>query len=172
MWLWVCLVGLWAGLGRIHGHSLHIRGEPPAQNEGDLSFTINMPGVKPQGTDSYLCTAFRVTDLSVETHPFFVTRFKPSQARGERAHHMLLYGCNDPFSVEPGQTWDCRHHTVCKDGSAIMYAWAKNAPSTVLPADVSFPVGDKQFLVLQVHYVDSLDDPDNTGIQLYYQTQA
>ncbi|TRY67348.1 hypothetical protein TCAL_12467 [Tigriopus californicus] len=172
MRLWACLMGLWAGLSPIRAHSVHTRGEPPAQAGMGSSFTVNMPGVKPQGQDSYLCTAFKVSDLPVESHPFYITRFEPSQARGERAHHMLFYGCNKPFGYKPGETWDCRHHTVCQEGSSVMYAWAKNAPPTTLPADVSFAMVDTPYFVLQVHYVNSLEEADNTGLQLYYQTQA
>ena len=54
----------------------------------------------------------------------------------------------------PGRAYDCLHHSICRDGQSIMFAWAKNAPPTTLPSGVSFTLdpGVKRYLVLQVHY--------------------
>lgn len=62
---------------------------------------------------------------------------------------------------------------TCARGSAIIYAWAKDAPKLVLPEGVGFKVGGQSginFLVLQVHYahVDKFVNgaTDNSGIVL------
>jgi hypothetical protein len=58
-------------------------------------------------------------------------------------------------------------------GQGTLYAWAKNAPSTVTPADVAFrmdPNGGERFLVLQVHYAHPLQDSDHAGVELKFQT--
>eukprot|EP00095_Tigriopus_kingsejongensis_P003105 maker-scaffold428_size174301-snap-gene-0.22 protein:Tk03105 transcript:maker-scaffold428_size174301-snap-gene-0.22-mRNA-1 annotation:"af109920_1alpha-amidating enzyme precursor 2" len=166
----LCLMVLCLAFTPAQPHALMGRADPSASEAS--AFTVNMPGAQPKGTDAYLCTAFAVADLPVAAHPFYVTQFEPNQAQAERAHHMLLYACNDPPQTQPGQMWDCRHHTVCRDRSSTMYAWAKNAEATVMPPDVSFAVDRARYLVLQVHYVNPLTTPDHTGLKLYYQAQV
>lgn len=65
---------------------------------------------------------------------------------------------------------DCGHHAVCED-SRIMYAWAKNAPTTNLPPDVGFRIGGQtgiRFLTLQIHYAKALPEgvQDHSGLQM------
>ncbi|GFS07686.1 peptidyl-glycine alpha-amidating monooxygenase [Elysia marginata] len=84
---------------------------------------------------------------------------------------MLLYGCNgEPFSNKP--IWNCPF--MCKGGSpTIMFAWAKNAPPTVLPKGVGLRIGQNTNLntiVLQVHYAKKFEedeDPDRSGIRIH-----
>ena len=52
------------------------------------------------------------------------------------------------------QVYDCLHHSLCRGGQSIMFAWAKNAPATTLPPGVSFTLdpSQKRYLVLQVQF--------------------
>ena len=54
----------------------------------------------------------------------------------------------------------------------IVYAWAKNAPPTVLPKDVGLRIGAEsniKFLVLQVHYAHSMPEgsQDTSGFRIH-----
>jgi peptidylamidoglycolate lyase len=44
------------------------------------------------------------------------------------------------------------HHATCQGVGKILFAWAKDAPPTILPDDVGFKIGEssKEHLVLQV----------------------
>ena len=94
--------------------------------------------------------------------------FTPN-ATMETAHHMLIYGCEEPGSEE--EVWNCGEMAVktpglksaspCREGSQvtlkflnisptfhliaivvqIIYAWAHDAPALQLPKDVGFHVG-------------------------------
>ncbi|KAM4707525.1 peptidyl-glycine alpha-amidating monooxygenase isoform 1-T1 [Discoglossus pictus] len=110
---------------------------------------IRMPGVTPAESDTYYCKSYR---LPVDDEAYVVD-FRP-HASMDTAHHMLLFGCNEPYSTD--DYWDCSAGT-CSDKSSIMYAWARNAPPTKLPDGVGFKVGGKtgsKYFVLQVHYGD------------------
>jgi peptidylglycine monooxygenase len=55
---------------------------------------------------------------------------------------------------------------VCQSDEKILYAWAHNAPQLELPEGVGFQVGGDsaiQYLVLQVHYNDRLQDYQSTN---------
>ena len=152
---------------------LALSGEPyPEKSQSELRLV--MPGAEPSREDDYLCSAFDVMALSgaadnkTELH---VTGFNPG-ADADKAHHMLLYTCDEPLKP-PGEVYDCLHHSLCKGGQSIMFAWAKNAPPTSLPSGVSFklkPV-ERRFLVLQVHYAHQLQDRDFTSLSLSYQVE-
>ncbi|ODM93542.1 Peptidylglycine alpha-hydroxylating monooxygenase [Orchesella cincta] len=94
-------------------------------------------------------------------------------------HHMLLYGCTEPGLINE-QVWNCGgmggdeedvlysgesllSGSICSEGQQrILYAWAKNAPSLILPEDVGFEIGGKSgiaSLVLQLHFGDPHDMP-------------
>ncbi len=143
----------------------------PASSGASKSFTVQLPGSEPKGKDSYICSGFEVNDLVGEDNPIFMTKFEPVHAVAERAHHMILYTCD---GVPGSKLWDCGHHRVCGSGSpGIVYAWAKNADPTVLPPDVSFEIDRRRhkYFVLQVHYVDELEDKDYTGLKMTYTTE-
>merc|ERR550519_2601687 len=146
------------------------RGEPLASSKSK-SFDLMMPGALPLNDDSYLCSSFSVASVSLSSS-IYVTEFLPN-ADAARAHHMLLYACEEPVR-KPGVVYDCLHHQVCNSSSSIMFAWAKNAPPKKLPQDVSFEVSPKHkpYLVLQVHYKHPLATPDKTGLSLKYRYQA
>ncbi|KAM7393431.1 hypothetical protein PAMA_008197 [Pampus argenteus] len=120
-------------------------------NSHNFSVDIQMPGVVPTKSDTYLCTAFPVPT----SHDAFVVDFIP-RASMDTVHHMLLFGCQTPFSTS--NYWDCGSvQGTCKDEASIMYAWARNAPPTKLPKDVGFKVGRNSgmsYFVLQIHYGD------------------
>ena len=98
------------------------------------------------------------------------------------AHHMLLFGCEEPgqkealFSCgEMGRVMEgTKQAAPCARGQQILYAWARNAPRLDLPQDVGFKVGgggDIKYLVLQVHYasVDAIPETgDRSGVILTY----
>uniref|UniRef100_A0A4W3JI52 Peptidylglycine alpha-amidating monooxygenase n=1 Tax=Callorhinchus milii TaxID=7868 RepID=A0A4W3JI52_CALMI len=81
--------------------------------------------------------------------------FQP-HANMDTAHHMLLFGCKLPATND--NYWACgNRYGTCLDEAKIMYAWARNAPPTRLPAGVGFRVGGNSginYIVLQVHYGD------------------
>jgi hypothetical protein len=143
-----------------------------------------MPGARPLTDDSYICSSFDVSNMTgggstvsslelpchfISCHQVHVTGFVP-HAKANRAHHMLLYSCGEP-NQQPGVVFDCLHHSMCRGGQSIMFAWAKNAPATTLPEDVSFTVdpSKNKYLVLQIHYAHPLPDADHTGLSLKYQ---
>ncbi|XP_062290046.1 peptidyl-glycine alpha-amidating monooxygenase isoform X3 [Scomber scombrus] len=120
-------------------------------NSHNFSVDIRMPGVVPSGSDTYLCMAFPVPT----SRDAFVVDFMP-HASMDTVHHMLLFGCQTPFSTST--YWDCGSvQGTCEDEASIMYAWAQNAPPTKLPKDVGFKVGRNSgisYFVLQIHYGD------------------
>merc|ERR1711974_178265 len=57
-------------------------------------FPLLMPRVHPHQAESYLCTPIRVdTDVA-----YSITGFKPNATK-MTAHHMLIYGCEEPGDV-------------------------------------------------------------------------
>lgn len=150
------------------------------QNAKTEEFPLLMPKVKPQSAESYLCTPIRLdTDLT-----YYVVGFRPNATK-MTAHHMLVYGCEEPGSKEA--TWNCGEMAVkepgfetrppCSSGNEIVYAWAMDAPSLQLPDGVGFRVGGDskiRYLVLQVHYasVDYIAPTgDDSGVFLEYTEQ-
>jgi len=147
-----------------------LAGEPITSTSPSLDLV--MPGAKPSMDDSYLCSSFDVTTLSKATNTnseLHVTGFFP-KADAHKAHHMLLYSCDEP-NEQPGVVYDCLHHSMCRGGQSIMFAWAKNAPPTTLPPGVSFNINPSQrkYLVLQIHYAHPLQEEDHTALSLTYQ---
>lgn len=54
----------------------------------------------------------------------------------------------------------------------IIYAWAKNAPPTILPDQVGFKIGPEAgvtHLILQVHYAHALEEgvTDHSGFKIH-----
>ena len=151
---------------------ISMAGEPIKSSSTPPSLDLMMPGAKPSRNDDYLCSSFDVMELSQaadNTSELHVTGFIPT-ADANKAHHMLLYSCDAPMQP-PGQVYDCLHHGLCKGGQSIMFAWAKNAPPTTLPPEVSFSLDPKvrRYLVLQVHYAHQITEPDYTSLSLTYQ---
>ncbi len=122
------------------------------------TFPLLMPHVHPDHEESYLCTPVKLDDERTN----FVVGFRPN-ATMHTAHHMLVYGCDEPGTEEP--VWNCGEMMAkegeepgvapCKSGPQIVYAWAMNAPQLDLPEGVGFRVGKGsgiKYLVLQVHY--------------------
>ena len=73
-------------LSRSRGdHSRVERGEPiSSASSSDKSVTIQMPGAKPTGTDSYFCTSFNLAALAPDDPTMFVTKFEPVAAEGRK----------------------------------------------------------------------------------------
>jgi len=144
--------------------------------DGLTDTEFRMPGVMPSKGDLYLCTAIPM-DSEREHH---LVGFTPHGSM-HTAHHMLMFACSVPGST--ALVWNCgeMHHDgdsqqefetgpVCAEGEQIMYAWAKDAPELTLPKGVGFKVGGNspvQYLVLQVHYMHPLTEPDTSGLTLH-----
>jgi len=143
-------------------------------------FNLLMPNVVPPKPETYFCTPIRI---DTETD-YYIVGFVPN-ATMHTAHHMLIYGCEEPGSED--EVWNCgemaardpslKTAQVCKTGAQVVYAWAHHAPPLQLPKDVGFHVGGKskiKYLVLQVHYatVDRYTDgvTDDSGVFLQYTT--
>lgn len=129
-----------------------------APDSPNFKLEVRMPGVTPLMPDSYFCTYVPVPPGQKS----YIVDFKP-HANMDTAHHMLLFGCRLPATNE--DYWDCgNRYGTCLREAAIMYAWARNAPPTQLPADVAFRVGGNtgiNYIVLQVHYGDVTAFRDN-----------
>merc|ERR1711879_51435 len=127
-------------------------------------FPLMMPKVRPSQEEAYMCTPVRITD----TETFYVTGFKPN-ATAHTAHHMLIYGCEEPEAEEGLEL-----HPPCAKGNQIIYAWAMDAPELKLPPDTGFRMGKDtniKNLVLQVHYahIDQIPESgDDSGVVLHY----
>jgi peptidylglycine monooxygenase len=106
-----------------------------------------------------LCTPFKLDQDATQ----FITAFEP-KADKATAHHMLLFGCKTPGKRDP--IFNCGAMAAkqrglsssinpCGLGTAVLYAWAQNAPKLHLPKDVAFRVGGPDsgidWLVLQVN---------------------
>lgn len=142
------------------------------------TYDFLMPNVWPHSDEMYLCTPIRISPH----HNYYIVGFQPN-ASMHTAHHMLLYGCSSPGSND--SVWSCgemqsneidkTYHTAspCSEGSQIVYAWARDAPSLQLPRDVGFLIGKDspiKYLVLQVHYMHRFPEgkTDNSGVFLEY----
>ena len=139
-----------------------------------------MPKVTPTLAETYLCTPIRMDTEDT----YYIVGFKPNATK-MTAHHMLIYGCEEPGDSSP--TWNCgemavvepglESHPVCASGSQVIYAWAMDAPALHLPEGVGFRVGANtniKYLVLQVHYASTdYIDPrgDDSGVVLQYTEQ-
>jgi len=136
------------------------------------------PGDKPKKNDSYLCSAyFQPKEKSL-------TSFETVDSTN--AHHIILFVCENPGIDTPVPVWDCGEMASpvgapsqyvkappCASASAPIYAWSHGAGSerTELPQGVGFPVGGlskNQYVVLQVHYMNSLDKEDFAGVRVRF----
>ncbi|CAL7934678.1 unnamed protein product [Xylocopa violacea] len=142
-------------------------------------YALLMPNVRPNREELYLCTPVKM-DTS---QSYYLTGFEPNATMAS-AHHILLYGCEKPGSSKP--IWDCgemghgmsdNEETIvpCQKQSQILYAWARDAPTLILPDGVGFKVGKDspiKYLVLQVHYahIGQFKDgrTDDSGVFLHY----
>ncbi|XP_066599733.1 peptidylglycine alpha-hydroxylating monooxygenase [Prorops nasuta] len=149
--------------------------------ESTKKYSLLMPNVSPDVPELYLCTPAKINI----TKSYYITGFQPN-ATMHTAHHMLLYGCLTPGSSKA--VWNCGEMASsndhlgnsappCKEQTQIIYSWARDAPTLMLPEGVGFKVGADstiKYLVLQVHYlkVDQFKNgaTDDSGVYLYYTT--
>nr|XP_006822280.1 PREDICTED: peptidyl-glycine alpha-amidating monooxygenase-like [Saccoglossus kowalevskii] len=130
-----------------------------------FSIDFLMPEVSPKQTDTYLCTSVKMPEEEI-----YIVHYEP-QADMNTVHHMILYGCEAPYAAL--ENWECESR-ICRGGTKIMYAWARNAPALKLPEGVGFRVGGaghSKYLILQVHY-NNVDDfvaggMDTSGVKLF-----
>ncbi|XP_065165421.1 peptidylglycine alpha-hydroxylating monooxygenase [Atheta coriaria] len=141
-------------------------------------FAVFMPHINPFREELYLCTPVKI----VQDKSFYIVGFEPN-ATMNRVHHMILFGCSEPGTHEP--YWDCgemagpthssnlRTGNPCRQGSHVLYAWARNAEALSLPEDVGFQIGantEIAYLVLQLHYAHKFPEDviDSSGVNLIY----
>ncbi|XP_078590499.1 peptidylglycine alpha-hydroxylating monooxygenase-like [Branchiostoma floridae x Branchiostoma japonicum] len=143
--------------------------------DGTFAKTLRMPGATPEHSEALLCHAVKMED-----DPTYIVAYEP-HASGEIAHHMMLYGCEEPGSTD--EMWNCEETRgggrVCADGAGqdsrqVVYAWALDAPAFSMPEDVGFRVGGTtqiKYIVLQLHYKNKLpvNTKDNSGVTLHMQ---
>ncbi|CAK9296121.1 unnamed protein product [Gordionus sp. m RMFG-2023] len=137
-----------------------------------------MPNIIPEEDNLYLCYGDQI-DLSKS---FYIIKFGPLD-QNHNAHHILLYGCEEPGKnfENPNDVWSCGEMAksanysnypkfrICKSKLIILYAWAHNATALELPSGTGFKIGQGtsiQFLVMQIHYLHKNPNKDNSGIQL------
>ncbi|XP_057336036.1 peptidylglycine alpha-hydroxylating monooxygenase [Microplitis mediator] len=152
-------------------------------NDEIKKYPLLMPNVRPNVPELYLCTPVKINS----SHTYYIVGYEPN-ATMEVAHHILIYGCKTPGTSKA--VWNCGEMAAapnnnvefsnvaspCGEGSEILYAWARDAPTLRLPDGVGFKIGkDSQikYLVLQVHYahIDHFKDgvtTDDSGIILHY----
>lgn len=111
--------------------------------------------------DEYLCSSYKLP-----ADDQYIVQYE-ALANAGTAHHILLFGCDEPASSE--DYWHCGQ--LCKSQEQILFAWAKNAPPLNLPKDVGFRVGGQtniKYIVIQIHYVNPLPPGslDTSGIRL------
>ncbi|XP_003488599.1 peptidylglycine alpha-hydroxylating monooxygenase [Bombus impatiens] len=141
-------------------------------------YALLMPNVTSSREELYLCTPVKVDP----SQNYYLTGFEPNAMAG--VHHILLYGCGKPGSSK--SVWNCgemghginnNEDTIvpCAENSQILYAWARDAPTLILPEGVGFKVGGDssiKYLVLQVHYAHTAKfqdaGTDDSGVFLYY----
>ncbi|XP_041372877.1 peptidyl-glycine alpha-amidating monooxygenase B-like [Gigantopelta aegis] len=154
--------------GHHHHHPHHHPQVPPtpvvipAQNTMELK----MKGAKPPTPDAYLCSSYPVSDKE-----FYIVKFE-AMADAMIAHHILVYGCSGQ-PASSNSIWKCPAICANNEQQKILFAWAKNAPPTVLPHNVGFRVGGNsgiRTLIIQVHYAhafDASEEKDYSGIRIY-----
>ncbi|CAG7657333.1 unnamed protein product [Allacma fusca] len=132
------------------------------------SIELSMPNVTPKKNDDYYCTTKNIEEFGTQ----YIHSFEPN-SNADRAHHMILFACNDvPEELTKNGWWDCGHHYQACSSMRIIYAWAKNAPPTELPPDVGLRIGPEsniKNIVLQVHYAHPLPEgtTDHSGFKLH-----
>ncbi|XP_055377670.1 peptidylglycine alpha-hydroxylating monooxygenase [Condylostylus longicornis] len=158
------------------------------QDENNYSigkFPFLMPNVQPTKPETYLCTPVKIDP----TKSYYITAYEPN-ATMDTAHHMLIYGCQEPGSENP--VWNCGEMassnseeetaSPCstRSHSQILYAWARDAPKLYLPDGVGFKIGKDspiKYMVLQVHYAHvekflTENKRDDSGVVIDYTTKS
>ena len=116
--------------------------------------------IKPQLQRGAINISPTKKDCPKGSDPISYTNNRPNATK-HTAHHMLIYGCEEPgsddgyWSCGEMHTEDADHSPPCQSKSQIIYAWAMDAPELKLPEGVGFRVGlgsDIKYLVLQVRY--------------------
>ena len=95
----------------------------PATVADDVKQEIRIPhGVTLTKEDTYVCTT-----VKLPSQPMKLVGVIP-QASMDVVHHILLFGCNQPFQMpedgKPQPAWECG--AVCADGGyQIVYGWGR-----------------------------------------------
>jgi len=115
----------------------------------EQSLSLRMPAVHTVTDNTYMGTALKLADEQL-----YITGYNP-RASAATVHHLLLYGCEQPFST--ASSWNTGNMGgVCGNGySTILWAWALDAPQFQLPEGIAFSVGAStkvKYLVMEIHY--------------------
>ncbi|PIK57312.1 putative peptidyl-glycine alpha-amidating monooxygenase B-like [Apostichopus japonicus] len=121
--------------------------------------------------DQYICASQPAID------ELYIVNFIP-KASMKFVHHMLLFGCESVHhSYLEGYNRGCTYGE-CTAGRAIMFAWARDADSPVIPPDVGFHIGGDSgvnYLTLQIHYATAAPfadgSTDSSGLTLVATTE-
>ena len=81
-------------------------------------FPLLMPKVHPTLVETYLCTPVRLSEYNTN----YVIGFKPN-ATSHTAHHILVYGCEEPGSTE--EVYNCGEMSIKQPGSLSYFASGK-----------------------------------------------
>ena len=126
---------------------------------------ILMPNATTQIEDAYLCTSYKL-----EFNQTYITNFK-ALTNSAIAHHMIVYGCEQPTSLE--SIYQCPH-SECQGYKTILFAWGRNAPELKMPTNVSFNVNRSvniKYIVVNVHYLNKVNN-DQSGLSITFTNRA
>ncbi|KAL3881815.1 hypothetical protein ACJMK2_028207 [Sinanodonta woodiana] len=123
---------------------------------------IQMPRIRAETPDAYMCIAVPVTDLGFSN----LVGFK-FDVLEEVAHHVAMAVCED-YETEQ-RLWDCKsgHGHICRGRSITFGGWdrrSKHHPDTVFPEDVGVQLGKDfklNYLIVQTHFQEPILDPDS-----------
>ena len=92
------------------GESIDIAHLPPIQYRkppSQESFTVRLPGARPDAVNVHICSGFQLPNLIDEGHSedIYVNGFKPINATAGKIHHIFLHLC--PAAQTEEATWTC-----------------------------------------------------------------
>lgn len=131
-------------------------------------FDIRLPETEvPQDLTTYICQAQRIPlPMDVSYH---AVAFEPLIVNKNIMHHMIVFGCTNPFSEDPHDCKDadfkCRHFLV---------QWSMGIPGQICShPNTGFRLGrdSVQSLSLQIHWDNANLAPgmtDSSGVRVYY----
>ncbi|KAL3881809.1 hypothetical protein ACJMK2_028201 [Sinanodonta woodiana] len=123
---------------------------------------IQMPRIRAQKPDSYMCMAVPVTEFGFSN----LVGFKIKVIE-EVVHHVALAVCEEYVTEQ--RLWDCKsnHGHICK-GRSITFGgwdgWSKHHADTIFPDDVGVQLGKDfklNYVIIQTHFQEAIQDPDS-----------
>ncbi|XP_064600938.1 DBH-like monooxygenase protein 1 [Liolophura sinensis] len=152
---------------------------PPLPTDTVTLDLVNSNVLIPDKDTTYMCTSFRIPELSGKHH---VIQVEPVVQPGREAevHHIVLQICTYNSSASIGVTHECRHPNMPPEWwtcASAYFAWAIGGGVFSFPEHVGMPIGDSDepmMFLLEVHY----DNPrlqsgmrDSSGLRLIMTSQ-